>query len=309
MNFHLGIKSDPIEYRYTFPWLFELLDELNIRYMQLGSFFELYTVEDDFFLDLKEQARTRKIRIKSCFTSHRELGGFLSGNRALIKAARLNYERYIQVASLLGADFVGSNMGSVFRDRMEYKLQAVDTYLSHMKELMHLAREKGLRGLTMELMSCTAEPPSTPAEIDYVFGELETYQREHADSTVPVYLCGDISHGLADREGKAVHSNMELFEYSIPRMVEFHFKNTDTMFNSTFGFSREEQTRGIVDPGKVMEIVWKQKKLWPVNEVVGYYETSGPKLGRDYSDYLLRDELEASLKELKRAVEINYETI
>ena len=309
MNFFVGIKSDPIEYRYTFPWLFELLDELNIRYMQLGSFFELYTVEDDFFLDLKEQAESKGIRIKSCFTSHRELGGFLSGNKPLIKAARLNYERYIHVASLLGADFVGSNMGSVFRDRMEYKLQAVDTYLSHMKELMHLAREKGLRGLTMELMSCTAEPPSTPAEIDYVFGELETYQREHADSTVPVYLCGDISHGLADREGRAVHSNMELFEYSIPRMVEFHFKNTDTMFNSTFGFSREEQTRGIVDPGKVMEIVWKHKKRWPVNEVVGYYETSGPKLGRDYSDYLLRDELEASLKELKRAVEINYETI
>jgi ribulose-phosphate 3-epimerase len=301
MNFYLGIKSDPIEYRYTFAWLFELLDELDIRYMQLGSFFELYTVEDDFFLGLKEQAESKGIRIKSCFTSHRELGGFLSGSRPLIKAARQNYERYIQVASLLDADYIGSSMGSVFRDRMEFKLQGIDIYLSHMKELMHLAREKRLKGLTMELMSCTAEPPSTPEEIDYVFGELETYHREHKESTVPVYLCGDISHGLADRNGKVVHSNMELFEYSIPRMAEFHFKNTDELFNSTFGFSKEEQARGIVDLGEVMDTVWKNENRWPVEEVVGYYETLGPKLGRDYSDYLLRDELEASLKELKRA--------
>ena len=49
MLLKLGMKTDPIEYRYSYDWLFSLLDELDIRYVQIGSFFELYLVEDEFF--------------------------------------------------------------------------------------------------------------------------------------------------------------------------------------------------------------------------------------------------------------------
>jgi len=38
-----------------------------------------------------------------------------------------------------------------------------------------------------------------------------------------------------------------------------------------------------------------------VNDVVGYLEIMGPKIGRDYSDPQLAPELRASLKAIKQA--------
>ena len=72
----IGVKSDPILYRYNFEWLFEIMNKTGTEYLQLGSFFELYSVEDDYFHMLKEKADEHKIQIKSVFTAHRELGGF-----------------------------------------------------------------------------------------------------------------------------------------------------------------------------------------------------------------------------------------
>ncbi|MFP4564305.1 MAG: sugar phosphate isomerase/epimerase family protein [Spirochaetia bacterium] len=304
MDLKLGIKSDPVEYRYTYEWLFDLLDDIDVRYVQLGSFFELYTVDLSYFDDLRKAARERNITIKSCFTSHRELGGFFSGDARLEAAARKNYERYIEAAALLGAEYVGSNPGSVYRDRMETKPEGTARYMEHMKELMHVAREKGLKGLTVEPMSCHAEPPSLPDEIDSIMGGLLEYHRRNSGTTVPVYLCGDTSHGLADEEGTVLYGCLELFEYGIPYMAEFHFKNTDRIFDATFGFSPEERKRGIVDLDEVFAIIRRNEDRWPVREVVGYFETTGPKTGRDYSDPKLRKILTESLTALKQHTEL-----
>lgn len=304
MDFKLGIKSDPVEYRYSYEWLFDLLDDIDVRYVQLGSFFELYSVDLSYFDDLRSAARERNITIKSCFTSHRELGGFFSGDARLEAAARKNYERYIEAAAVLGADYVGSNPGSVYRDRMETKTAGIARYMEHMKELMHTAREKGLKGLTVEPMSCHAEPPSLPGEIDQMVGGLLEYHRRNPGTTVPVYLCGDTSHGLADENGTVLYGCLELFEYGIPYMAEFHFKNTDRTFDATFGFAPEEQKRGIVDLDEVFEIIRRNENRWPVREAVGYFETTGPKTGRDYSDPKLRKILTESLTALKHCTEV-----
>ena len=71
----LGIKSDPIQYRYDYNWLFDFMNGHEIRYVQLGSFFEMYWLDDGFFHELRECAERKNIRIKSAFTAHRELGG------------------------------------------------------------------------------------------------------------------------------------------------------------------------------------------------------------------------------------------
>ncbi len=275
------------------------MNKLDIHYLQLGSFFELYSLEDSFFLELKDQAKERQIKIKSCFTAHRELGGFFTGNSYLEKAARLNYERFIRVASLLEADYMGSNPGSVYRDRIEAKEAGIECYLKHMKELMVMAKKRGLKGLTIEPMSCLAEPPALPEEIDYMIHTLNKWHLQHPDTTVPVYICGDISHGVVDREKKAVHNNLALFEYEIPHMVEFHLKNTDAIFNTSFGFSKEELAQGIIDLSKLKEIIDRNNHRWSVDEVVGYLEIGGPKLGRDYSDFTLEKMLTDSLYTIK----------
>ena len=299
MKIHLGIKSDPIQMRYSYEWLFGLMNRLGISHLQLGGFFELPLLESDFFMNLREKAERMGVRIKSIFSAHREMSGFFWGDRYLEKAARTIYEKFIAAGALLGADYAGSSAGSVPRDMLHTKQKGVECYYRHMTELMHTAEDAGLKGLTIEVMSCIAEPPTFPEEIESFMAFFREYHEKHGDSTVPVYLLGDISHGYADRNGKVIHSNRKLFERSIPYMCEFHFKNTDSIFNTTFGFSNEEP-RGIVDLAALKELIDKNAGRWPVQEVTGYLEHPGPKLGRDYSDYKLEKLLEDSVNALKR---------
>ena len=300
MDIILGIKSDPIQYRYSYRWLFDLMNDLDIRFMQLGSFPEMYNLEDDYFLTLRDQAQKAGVEIKSCFTAHRELGGFFSPDPLLQKVARNNYERYIHIASLLGAGSVGSNPGSVLRDELAYKTNGIQNYLETMKALMELAKNQGLQFLSVEPMSCLAEPPSVPEELDYMFGMLGDFHRGHPDTTVPAYACSDISHGYADAAGRVIFDNYRLFEYQIPYMAEFHIKNTDERFESTFGFGPAEGVEGIVNLERVRDIINRNRGKFPVKQIVGYLELGGPKLGRDYSDMLLRDMIVASVTHMQQ---------
>jgi ribulose-phosphate 3-epimerase len=302
MDFELGVKSDPIEYRYSFEWLFALMRDCKVLNLQLGSFFELYSLEDSYFLDLRSAAASYGIVIRSVFTSHRELGGFFAGDRRLERVARRNYERLIEVAALVGASYVGSNPGSVFRDRMAAKEEGIQCYLRHMKELMAYAKTLDLEGLSIEPMSCSAEPPSFPTEIKRMVQELSAHHEHESETTVPVYLCSDISHGFADQGGKIIYSNVDLFEANIRHSCEFHIKNTDTVYGSTFGFTSEDIGRGIVDLDVLMEIVHRHWTEWPVPLLVGYLEIGGPKLGRDYSDLQLEGQLVESIASIRSAM-------
>jgi sugar phosphate isomerase/epimerase len=295
MHLEIGIKSDPIEYRYTFEWLFRLMKRRGVTLLQLGSFHELYRVDDVYLHGLRSLAARYGVRIKSCFTAHRELGGFFAANKHLERVARESYERLIHVAAVLGADYAGGSAGFVYRDAPGLRARGMDCYLSHMRELMELARAKGLRGLTMEVMSSTHEPPSTPEEIDAMTAALSSHHAARPSSTVPVYLCGDTSHGVADADRRVAHSNVELFERAIPHMCEFHIKNTDAIFNATFGFSPTERERGIVDLASLRDLVARNAERFPVADLVGYLEHPGPKIGRDYTDNLLAGMLEESL--------------
>jgi ribulose-phosphate 3-epimerase len=299
MNFHLGIKTDPIETRYSFPWLFDLLADEGIRHVQIGSFFELYNLEPGWFEQVKREAAQRNLILKSLFTSHRELGGFFYGDPYMERAARLGCERFLQAAALLGVEYCGWNPGAIHRDHPDSKAAGLACFHRHLHELTHVAHSLGLKAIALEPMSCLAEPPSTPDEIRTMMETAAAHHRAHRNSTVPVYLCGDISHGVADANGKVIHGNMELFEFEIPWMAEFHFKNTDAIFNSTFGFNSDELKRGIVNLAEVRRVIERNATRWPVEDVVGYLEIGGPKIGRDYSDPQLGPQLRASLRALK----------
>ena len=164
LNFRLGVKTDPTQYRFSYQWLFGVLSEEGVSRVQLGTFFEIYQLTDDYFLRLRRQAEDAGIRIHSIFTAHRELGGFFIDEPGWEATARRNFERLIEVGSLVGAQSVGSNPGSVYRDRMDDKRRGLECYLRHMKELMEFAHEKGLSWLGIEPMSCQAEPPTLPDE-------------------------------------------------------------------------------------------------------------------------------------------------
>ena len=295
MEVELGIKSDPIEARYSFEWLFELLEELGVRNLQLGTFPELFTLEDGFFLELREKAARRGVRIRTCFTTHRDLGGFFLEDPYRQRASQRMFERFIRVGALLGAESVGGNPGCVPRDRMESKERGIARYLGQMKELMGVARREGLKRLELEPMSCLAEPPTLPEELERMLGELSSHHRVDPEGTVPVYCCSDIGHGYADAERRVVHDNWSLFERQVPFMSSFHIKNTDRHFDATFGFSAAERARGIVDLERLRGLLERNAARFPVRPLVGYFETGGPKIGRDYSDRDLEKNLRESL--------------
>jgi ribulose-phosphate 3-epimerase len=172
-------------------------------------------------------------------------------------------------------------------------------YVAHMKEAMKYAREHGVSCLTIEPMSCLAEPPTLPDEIRDLAEELLAYHRQHPDQTAMVGYCVDIAHGYADREGNVLCDNMELLEVTLPYLNHTHLKNTDRLFNATFGFSEAERKKGIVDLENVRDLLMAHAEIIPVETVVGYLELGGPKLGRDYSDYRLADMARQSLRYLK----------
>ena len=300
LELRLGVKTDPVQYRYSYPWLFRLLADQGVAYVQLGTFFELYQLPDSWFTQLRAYAHDHGIRIASVFTAHRELGGFFYDSPEFEALVTKNFKRLIEVGALAGADCVGSSAGSVLRDQCQIKEQGVRRYLAHMKGMMAYAHARGLRALTIEPMSCLAEPPTTPEEIRAMAGELEEHHRAHP-GTVPVRYCTDIAHGYADSGGNVVHTHMELLEATLPWLQELHLKNTDALFQSTFGFSEADRARGIVQVPDVVRLLEEKADMIPVDTVIGYLEISGPKLGRDYSDQHLETQLRQSLEYVKDA--------
>ncbi len=295
LTVRVGVKSDPIEYRYSYEWLFRLMAEEGVRHLQLGSFFELYHLPDAYFVELRQSAERFGVVVSSVFTSHRELGGFLREETGWADVARRNYERLIEVAALLGAQSVGSSMGSVPRDRMEYKPRGIALYLEHMREMLHFAHDRSLACLTLEPMSCLAEPPTLPDEIRAVAEELDAYHRSRP-GTVAFGYCADVSHGYADADEVVRHDNLELLEAALPHLWELHLKNTDEIFHATFGFGEAERRRGIVDLAAVRDWLRARAARIPRKDLVAYLEIGGPKLGRDYSDCRLEEALRASLR-------------
>lgn len=299
MQLSLGVKSDPIEYRYSFPWLFRLMAEEGVTRMQLGTFFELYSLPDEWCRRLRRQADDFGIAIDSIFTAHRELGGFFREDPEWSEVARRHFERLITVGALLGARSVGSNPGAVMRDLMGTKAAGTDCYLRHMGELMTFARRHGIEWLTIEPMSCLAEPPTLPEEIR-AMGEALT--RQHAarpGETARAGYCVDIAHGYLDEQGGQRITPVGLFEAALPWLYEVHLKNTDASYNSTFGFEPDNLARGIIDPAVFRDILHARAGDIPVDELTGYLEIGGPKLGRDYSDGRLAESLRLSLRHLR----------
>ena len=108
MIVHVGVKSDPIENRYSFDWLFAVMAEQHVGWLQLGSSFPFFHADEAWFRDLRRKAERRGIRIHSTYTSYREMTGFFSGDSHLEAASRHAWERLIRVAAWVGASSAGS---------------------------------------------------------------------------------------------------------------------------------------------------------------------------------------------------------
>jgi ribulose-phosphate 3-epimerase len=299
LTLHLGVKTDPIQYRYSYEWLFRLMAEEGVYHAQLGSFFEMYQLPDSWFVALRDLAGSYGVRISGVFTTHRELGGLFREDPAWHEAAVRSFRRAIEIAALLGAEGAGGNPGSVLRDRMTDKIPGLQRYIEGIKGLLAFAASRGLPFVTAEPMSALAEPPTLPDEIRELGDALTSYTQAQPNAHARFGYCVDVAHGYADAEGIVRYDNLQLFEATFPWLQCIHLKNTDARFDATFGFTETERARGIIDIPAVRELLVRNTHLLPVTEVVGYLEIGGPKLGRDYSDWRLEASLRESLRYLQ----------
>jgi ribulose-phosphate 3-epimerase len=166
---------------------------------------------------------------------------------------------------------------------------------------MRYAHRNGVKTLTIEPMSCLAEPPTLPPEIIGMAEELLAYHREYPDDTAKVGYCADTSHGYMDEKRNLKHSNLDLLDAALPYITEIHLKNTDQIFDSTFGFTPEERERGIVNVEQIQNYFLDHASRLPVQDLIGYLEIGGPKVGRDYSDRNLEHLLRTSISYLREA--------
>lgn len=306
LTLHVGLKTDPVQYRYSYEWLFRLLAEEGIGHTQLGSFFEMYWLPDEYFVTLRREAEQFGVRISSVFTTHRELGGWFRPELGWETVSLRAFRRMIEIGALLGADAVGGSAGAVLRDQMESKSGGIRRFISAMKQLMGYAHERGVPALLIEPMSCLAEPPTLPDEIVAMGEALNAHHAAHPTSTSPVGYCVDIAHGYLDESGALGYDNVALFRATLPYLRVVHLKNTDARFDSTFGFTEADRARGIVEVETFRDLLLDagRASALPVSEVVGYLEISGPKLGRDYSDHKLEGMLRESLRYLRATFEV-----
>jgi sugar phosphate isomerase/epimerase len=299
LTLHVGLKTDSVQYRYSYEWLFRLLAEEGIEHAQLGSFFEMYQLPDEYFIDLRRKAERYGVRISSVFTTHRELGGWFRQEPGWEDVSLRAFRRMIEIGALLGADAVGGSAGAVLRDQMESKARGVRRYVAAMKQLMGYAYECGVSALLIEPMSCLAEPPTLPDEIVAIAAELDARHAAHPTSTSPAGYCVDVAHGYLDGAGDPGYDNVALFRTTLPYLRSVHLKNTDNRFDATFGFTAAERQRGIIQVETFRDLLLANADRLPVKEVVGYLEIAGPKLGRDYSDRNLEGMLRESLRHLR----------
>jgi ribulose-phosphate 3-epimerase len=243
LTLRVGLKTDSVQYRYSYEWLFRLLAEEGIGHAQLGSFFEMYQLPDEYFIALRQQAERYGVRISSVFTTHRELGGCFRQEPGWEAATLRAYRRMIEVGVLLGASAVGGSAGAVLRDQLEFKEAGLRRYAAMMKQLMGYAHTLGLPYLTIEPMSCLAEPPTTPAEIVALGEELARYHAEKPDTTARPGYCVDIAHGNIDETGALRFDNVSLFRACLPYLHHVHLKNTDERFDATFGSAGSSRSR------------------------------------------------------------------
>jgi ribulose-phosphate 3-epimerase len=129
--------------------------------------------------------------------------------------------------------------------------------------------------------------------------ELTNYHEAHPGSTARIGYCSDISHGWWNADRTTSVNHVDLFKASLPWLYEVHLKNTDANYGSTFGFEAANVARGIVDVAEFRRILDLNTAVLPVSTLHCYLEIGGPKLGRDYSDHELGNQLRESLTYLR----------
>ena len=300
MTVHVGVKSDPIENRYSFDWLFGLMAEQHVGWLQLGSSFPFFHAEAEWFRDLSRRAERRGIRIESTYSSYREMTGFFAADPHLEAASRFAWERLIQVAVVGGRLFRGIELrlGAPRPPRREGArpravLPPPEGALAHREGrrplgAVHRAHVVALRAA----IDPRGDGPGDPGNGRVPRGRSPPARCPSSSAPTSPTASRTATGGWWSTTGACSRRASRTRASSTSR-------TPTTGSTGPSGSPRRSARRGIVDLERFRALIDANADRFPVQELVGYLELPGPKTGRDYTDNLLGSALGESLAALK----------
>ena len=256
----LGVNACFAVGRYPEPeeWLEITGKKLDLRYCQFFSDLIEPGIEENLKEKMcrrtREAAEKYKVRIHSNFTGTAPhwCHTMLHPDEDMRKDALVWWEKYFKMTPMLGANAVGSLLGTFsVRDaespeRIKF---LTDEVMEKWHHLSKLAGDIGLDYIMFEPMSVKREPPSTIDETE------ELYERINKGASLPVKLCLDVGHGSmcsGKEEDRNPYAWMERFAGRAPVI---HIQQTDGITSKHWPFTPEYNKRGIIEPGKVLEAI------------------------------------------------------
>jgi len=115
--------------------------------------------------------------------------------------------------------------------------------------LARRASKSGLNCLLWELMPSASEPPHHPKEAEAILSEV------NALTPIPVRLCLDLGHCCAS-DLPAPGDPEEWLRRLLPWTRMVHLQQTDGTEDRHWPFTPAYNSRGIIDPRSIIEIVY-----------------------------------------------------
>jgi sugar phosphate isomerase/epimerase len=225
------------------------------------------------------------VRIISMLTFYRDNVSICNPDSDVSQSAYVTMRMMAAQSGSCGCKLMGASLCTVHKEEMgdprryeELRNQA----LEYWKQWLVLAKEEGIEYVTLETMSTPREPPCTINEAKQILGCLRDFYDRNTNASMPV-LCYDLGHGVSASE-KDVPGDDDFAEWfkAFPHDIfEIHVKNTDSLFLSTWPFTREYREKGIIDLGRVVEAVKKYLRVPELYMIVEIPGKRGRSAGED----------------------------
>ncbi len=256
----LGVNACFAVGRYPEPeeWLEIVGKKFDVRYCQFFS--DLIeprveeTTKERMCKRTREAAQKNNVKMHSVFTGtaphwcHTPL----HPDEGMRKDALRWWESYFRMTPMLGADAVGSLLGSFSKkdvENPERKKLLIDEVIEKWHYLSEVAKDIGLAYIMFEPMSVKREIPSTISETE------ELYERLNDGASLPIKLCMDVGHGATCSGKEEDRDPYAWIERFAARTPVIHIQQTDGITSKHWPFTPERNKAGIIVPEKVLEAI------------------------------------------------------
>jgi len=274
MQINLGVNLSFVGTRWIKPeeWTRIVAEDLKVKYIQFFS-----DILDPIFTPLKLRRKTcHKIKklcqrygivIQSNFsgTIPHCLNLLFHPDKEMRDAAVKWFENGIEDTLQMGSFGYGSFLGALPQKALlddKEKNSLIEELLSKWGYLSKVGKEKGLKFMLFEPMSCRREIPSTISETRWWYKKLNEV------SELPVYLLIDVGHGNVDSPNrKDVDPYAWVEEFSRETLV-VHLQQTDKITSKHWPFTKEYNRKGIIDAERIIKIFQNrgEKEIYPVRK-------------------------------------------